>query len=129
MFKNELLIKYTEFVYGIYFNVHKMYTKRILSIYIFLIGPYHEKLFTYRFCKVSYGGIGYWNLEMVSFVMKFTFFLSIGNILTFYFFFVVIEGLWLGTWLEIGDGKFLCETYFFLFSLIRNIKNVSFIFF
>ena len=39
MFKNELLIKYTEFVYGIYRNVHKMYTKRILSVYIFLIGP------------------------------------------------------------------------------------------
>ena len=38
MFKNELLIKYTEFVYGIYRNVHKMYTKRILSVYIFLIG-------------------------------------------------------------------------------------------
>jgi hypothetical protein len=39
MFKNELLIKYTEFVYGIYKNVYKMYTKRILSIYRFLIGP------------------------------------------------------------------------------------------
>jgi hypothetical protein len=38
MFKNELLIKYTEFVYGIYKSVYKMYTKRILSIYRFLIG-------------------------------------------------------------------------------------------
>ncbi|POG79489.1 hypothetical protein GLOIN_2v1525822, partial [Rhizophagus irregularis DAOM 181602=DAOM 197198] len=36
-FKNELLIKYMEFVYGIYRNVHKIYTKRILSVYIFLI--------------------------------------------------------------------------------------------
>ena len=43
MFKNELLIKYTEFVYGIYRNVHKMYTKRILSIYIFLIGNNDSK--------------------------------------------------------------------------------------
>ncbi|GET51442.1 hypothetical protein GLOIN_2v1653803 [Rhizophagus irregularis DAOM 181602=DAOM 197198] len=40
MFKNELLIKYTEFLYGIYRNVHKVYTKRILSVYIFLIGLY-----------------------------------------------------------------------------------------
>jgi hypothetical protein len=35
---NCLLNKYTEFVYGIYKNVYKMYTKRILSIYRFLIG-------------------------------------------------------------------------------------------
>ncbi|POG79938.1 hypothetical protein GLOIN_2v1522290, partial [Rhizophagus irregularis DAOM 181602=DAOM 197198] len=47
MFKNELLIKYTEFVYGIYRNVHKMYTKRILSVYIFLIGPKHDIYYYY----------------------------------------------------------------------------------
>ena len=38
MFKNELLIKYMGFIYGIYENVYKMHIKRILSIYRFLIG-------------------------------------------------------------------------------------------
>ena len=43
--KNQILIKYTEFKYGIYKNVYKPYINCIISIYIFLIG--HIKMFFY----------------------------------------------------------------------------------
>ena len=33
-----MLIKYTEFKYGIYKNVYKSYINHIISVYIFLIG-------------------------------------------------------------------------------------------
>ena len=36
--KNQILIKYTEFKYGIYKNVYKPYINCIISVYIFLIG-------------------------------------------------------------------------------------------
>ena len=39
--KNQILIKYTEFKYGIYKNVYKPYINRIISVYIFLIGICH----------------------------------------------------------------------------------------
>src|SRR5438034_7941462 len=41
--KNQILIKYTEFKYGIYKNVYKPYINRIISVYIFLIGSYYKK--------------------------------------------------------------------------------------
>ena len=38
-----MLIKYTEFVYGIHKIVHKTYTKCIISVYRFLIGKGHRE--------------------------------------------------------------------------------------
>ncbi|PKK65247.1 kinase-like protein, partial [Rhizophagus irregularis] len=39
----------------------------VLLYFLWFYVPLSRKLFTYRFCKVSYGGIGYWNLEMKGF--------------------------------------------------------------
>uniref|UniRef100_U9SXH0 Uncharacterized protein n=1 Tax=Rhizophagus irregularis (strain DAOM 181602 / DAOM 197198 / MUCL 43194) TaxID=747089 RepID=U9SXH0_RHIID len=39
----------------------------VLLYFLWFYVPLSRKLFTYRFCKVSYGGIKYWNLEMKGF--------------------------------------------------------------
>ena len=59
--KNQILIKYTEFKYGIYKNVYKPYINCIISVYIFLIGyPYNLHnptalhLMIFHSCNVYY---------------------------------------------------------------------------
>ena len=41
----KIITKYTEFGYGIRKNVYKTYTKRIISVYKFLIGQDYNEFF------------------------------------------------------------------------------------
>ena len=41
----KIITKYMEFEYGIHKNVYKTYTKRIISVYKFLIGYKYQYLF------------------------------------------------------------------------------------